>query len=349
MVAPDTPVDEEDLFDRYLEEALAGNAEDPDSFLKRGGGGSADLRERLGVIHRSATNAGPSADTARTRMLGRYRLVRLLGSGGMGEVHLAENGEGRRVALKLLRAERASSPEAIERFRREAEVLARLEHPGLVRVHEAGEQDGALFLAMDFVPGENLAERLQDERAAGRLAPLHDVLRWIAKTARALHAAHEAGVVHRDVKPANLRLTAAGDVVVVDFGIARDLLTPAATLTESFTGSPEYAAPEQVSGHRFKVDRRTDVYGLGAVLYECLTGHVPHEEPALARLFERILREPVAPPRELQPGLPRDLDAVVLSALEKDPRRRYATTAELADDLEAVLELRPVRARPPAW
>jgi formylglycine-generating enzyme required for sulfatase activity/predicted Ser/Thr protein kinase len=273
--------------------------------------------------------------------LGPYRVERELGRGGQGVVYLARDVRlGRTVALKVLPAGGSSTQLARRRFWREVRAVSRLDHPSLCAVYDAGTEGDLLWIAMRHVEGRTLAARLRDPAAARE--PLATSLELIERAARALHVAHEAGVVHRDVKPGNLMVTAAGEPVLLDFGLARDDESFALlTRTGDWLGTPAYMSPEQVSGAR--VDRRSDVWSLGATLYECVALRPPFEGDAHETLFDAILRKP---PREPRRRLPADLKVVLGAALEKDPDRRYQTALDLAEDLRRLREHRPVRARP---
>ena len=269
--------------------------------------------------------------------VGRFQIERELGRGGMGVVLLAHDPAlDRPVALKLLRVE---DPQTLARFRLEAHALAGLVHPNAVRVYEFGEHAGRPYLAMEYVAGRSLFAALRDgpldpRRAAG----------LVAAVAGAVHAAHKAGVVHRDLKPANVLLDAADAPRLTDFGIAKELAGPAGlTETNAVVGTPAYMAPEQAAGHA--ADRRTDVYGLGATLYECLTGRPPFVGPTLVVLNQVAGDDPV-PPGRLNRAVPRDLETVCLKCLAKDPARRYPTAADVAADLGRVVRGEPVYARP---
>ncbi|MEM7311058.1 MAG: protein kinase [Planctomycetota bacterium] len=295
---------------------------------------------------------GQSAEPEDGRRIGPYRVRQLLGRGGQGEVFLAEDTRlGRRVALKVLAPGAARSLALRERFRREAEVASRLDHPGICTVYEAGEADGALFVAMRYVEGRTLAQVVVADRERGEepltRAELLDRCRRVEGAARALHAAHEAGVVHRDVKPSNLMLTPEDDLVVLDFGLAGDLTGDAPTLTATgdLHGTPAYMSAEQLSTERGTVDRRTDVYSLGVTLFELLAGRRPFEAPTREGLFRAILEAPAPALRRLVPAAPRDLETVLETALERERDRRYRTAELFADDLAAVIESRPVAAR----
>jgi serine/threonine protein kinase len=267
-----------------------------------------------------------------------------LGSGGMGVVLLARQaGFDRLVALKLIRPEGRGAAELRERFFVEGRAAARLNHPGIVRVYELGESAGQLYAALEYLPGGTLAWRLR-----GRPLPTGEAAELAEALARAVAAAHRAGVVHRDLKPANILLDAEGRPKVADFGLAKLLdAADGQTRTHAVLGTPSYMAPEQAWGRSRTAGPAADVYALGAILYELLTGRPPFKGTTPAETLDMVRRQDVVPPRRLQPGLPRDLEAVCLKCLEKDPRRRYADASTLADDLRRVLGREPTRARPP--
>ncbi len=273
----------------------------------------------------------------------RYRLGERIGAGGMGEVYAAEHVDlGRKVALKVLYAERSNDPAVVQRFRLEARSIAKLKHPNLVEVYDLGStDDGRLFYAMEHLDGESLRERLH--RPPKRLSPAESV-RIGAALARGLAAAHEASVVHRDIKPENIFVTKSGEVKLLDFGVAKtnnaellDGVDRHETRAGEIFGSPAYMAPEQARNHT--VDGRTDIYAAGAVLYECLTGAVPFEGGSLVETLTQQIVKPPTPLRERAPdaNIPAALEAVVLRCLAKDPSQRFANAAELAAALEASL------------
>jgi hypothetical protein len=294
---------------------------------------------------RQVAAAVPVARTGAPGPPPRYELLEELGHGGMGVVYRARDTVlGRLVAVKMLRAGRATA-DGLLRFRREAQAVARLRHRHIVALHDFGEQDGGPFLVMPYVGGGNLSGRLADfadPRAAAALAE---------KVARAVQAAHEAGIVHRDLKPANVLLDEEGEPLVSDFGLAK-FLDPGpgegATYTGQLVGTPAYMAPEQAAGHGHRATPATDVWALGVILYELLTGYKPFRGEG-AEVAQRIQQEAPAAPRALRPGLDRALETVVLKCLEKEPARRYASAGALADDLGRWLRGEPVRVRPQAW
>ena len=282
---------------------------------------------------------------------GGYRILREIGRGGMGIVYEAvQEPLGRRVALKILPDSRLGNPTDLARFRRESETASRLEHPNICAVYDAGIAQGRPFLAMRYVEGQTLAAALssaREEEGREDSRVLHDTLALVETLARALHAAHEAGVVHRDVKPGNVMISKAGEPLLLDFGLALDIESGSdLTRTGQVPGTPSYMAPEQISGRREECDRQTDVYALGAVLYECLTLAPPFEAPTLQALCHSILTREPEDPRRKNPAVTRDLAAVVSAALEKDRGRRYRTALALAEDLCALREGRAISVRP---
>lgn len=266
--------------------------------------------------------------------IGPYEVERELGRGGMGAVFLARDPRvGRRVAIKLV-----TNPDVavgLRRFHTEAQATARLRHPAIVTVHELGEHGGRPYLVLDPVEGGSLKERL----ARGPLPP-REAAELAHVLAGALAHAHAQGVLHRDLKPANVLLTSSGAPVLSDFGLARDLSDTRERLTRTgeLLGTPAYMSPEQADGRPGAVDRRSDVYGLGATLYAALTGRPPFEAPALIQLLSEVLSAAPAPPSSRAPEVPPALDAICLRALAKEPDERYATAGELADALTRWLE-----------
>ncbi len=278
------------------------------------------------------------------RDIGGFRPLRKIGAGGMGTVYLARQASvDRMVALKVVRAGLAASGKAAERFRREARAIAQLRHPNIVAVYDTGDDDGLLYTAMEFVPGRGLDEVLAEDRELETA----QVVTWIRDVARALASAHAAGVVHRDVKPSNIRIARDGRAMLLDFGLARNLEGDTITLTGSYQGSPRYSSPEQIRAGKEPIGPATDVYSLGVTLYEALTGRAPFEGETTEQVFHEILTRDPPRPRGLNPAVSRDLETVVLCATAREPRRRYRTVQAFADDLDALLSFRPIAARPP--
>ncbi len=277
---------------------------------------------------------------------GPYDLLGVLGSGGMGLVYKARQriGAGERlVALKTLPLGCQADPDAQARFQTEGAAVARLSHPNVVQIYEFAEHDGQPYFSMELVEGGNLSDRLN----GGPLAP-RDAALLVRALAQAVQAAHGQNVVHRDLKPSNILLTTAGEPKISDFGLAKllDERGLAQTLTEAVLGTPSYMAPEQAAGQARAVGPLSDVYALGAILYETLTGRPPFKGASRQHTLELVrTRDPEAP-RRLRPDLHRDLEAVCLKCLEKEPRRRYPSAAALAEDLDNWLHGRNTRARP---
>lgn len=267
--------------------------------------------------------------------LGRYRIDGEIGRGSMGAVYLGHDPQiGRPVAIKTMSLSRGFTRdqigEARERFFREAETAGRLRHPDIVTVFDAGETGELAWIAMEYVRGEDL----QRHTAAGRLLPVTQVLEIGARVAEALSCAHAQGVVHRDIKPANVMVGLdSGLVKVMDFGVAR-VDDASRTRTGIVLGTPSYMSPEQMAGRR--TDGRSDLYSLGVMLFQLLTGTLPHEGGSMAELMRRIVNEPAPDLLVLRPDLPRELADVLALALEKRPEVRYADGVQMAQDLRAV-------------
>lgn len=299
-----------------------------------------------------AEQASPASEQ-RVERVGPYRLVSVIGAGGQGHVHEAVDERlGRRVALKVLPPGLLRSDAARARFRREAELLSRLDHPGIATVYEAGEADGVPYLALRLLEGESLAQRIARERETRERAgsgreTLEQLLGLLEAVARALHAAHQLGVVHRDVKPGNILIGSQGDPVVIDFGLARDLDSVSESLTRSgdVLGTPAYMAPEQIRGDVRSIDARSDVYALGVVLFECVASRPPFLAPTREALYRMILESDPPDLRGLFPRCPKDLAVVVETCLEKTPARRYQSALYLAEELARVARREPILAR----
>jgi formylglycine-generating enzyme required for sulfatase activity/predicted Ser/Thr protein kinase len=316
--------------------------------------------------------------------IGRYRVLKELGRGGQGIVYLAKDlNLGREVAIKTLKRS-ALALEELQRLQREARIASRLDHPGICPIYEIGDFLGSPYLVMRYVRGTTLASKIHELRKAhgppfsfidvddgdcgpardaaassGRTEPgemrreplpagpeINAVLRLIEQVARALHEAHEAGIIHRDVKPANIMVANDGQPVLLDFGVATMLEDGGAFLTRTgeTPGTPPYMSPEQTSGKLGRLDRRTDIYSLGVTLYECVTLRLPFSDPH--DIARQIMVAAPPDPRTLNPAISRVLKTVVDTTLEKDRGRRYQTAADLADDLRRVREHEPIKARP---
>lgn len=272
-----------------------------------------------------------------------YEMLGVLGRGGMGVVYKArQRALNRFVAIKMILAGAHAGPEELARFRREAATIARLHHPHIVQIYEIGEHNGQPFCALEYVEGGSLARKL-----GGMPQPARPAAQLLETLARATYAAHQAGIIHRDLKPANVLLTADGTPKITDFGLAKQMDESTwRTHSDVIMGTPSYMAPEQAAGKRRDIGPHTDVYSLGAVLYELLTGRPPFlGATGMETLVQVRLQEPV-PPRRLQPTVPRDLETICLKCLEKDRQRRYASALALAEDLHHFLGNEPIQARP---
>ena len=263
---------------------------------------------------------------------GRYVLAESLGSGGMAEVYLAHDEVlDRDVALKVLRSQYVRDEEFAERFRREARSAARLSHPNIVQVYDRGEtEDGTCYIAMEYVSGGTLKKRIEEKgpfesRKAAAVA---------AQIADALGEAHEHGVIHRDIKPQNVLVTSSGDLKVTDFGIARAASAVTISVTNAVFGTAGYISPEQALGE--SVSPASDLYSLGVILYEMLTGELPYTADNPMAVCMKHVTEPLRPPKELNPAIPEAMNALVVKLLAKDPADRYGSAADLLADLERV-------------
>jgi len=267
---------------------------------------------------------------------GRYRIIRKLGAGGMADVYLAEDQElGRRVAIKILNDRHAADDSFIERFRREAKNAAGLSHPNIVSIYDRGEAEGTYYIAMEFLDGRSLKELI----VARGPAPVKVAVDYARQILAAVGAAHRHGIVHRDIKPHNVLVGGEGRLKVTDFGIAR---SGASQMTEvgSIIGTAQYLSPEQARGA--PVDQTSDLYAVGVVLFEMLTGQVPFTGDTPLEIAMKHLSEVPTPPSELRPEVPHDLDSVVLRALAKEPGERYQSAEEMDADLARVAEGIPV-------
>ena len=274
--------------------------------------------------------------------LGDYELLEEVGRGGQGVVFRArQKSLNRTVALKVISLGQWASKAHLKRFRREAEAAASLDHPGIVPIYEVGERDGSCYFSMKFVEGGQL-----DEVVRRTPMSIRQAAELIAKVARTVHYAHEHGILHRDIKPGNILLDEKGEPHLTDFGLARLLDTESSvTRTMEVLGTPSYMAPEQAAGETTKLSKRTDVYGLGAVLYQLLTGQPPFAGGTTYETIRLLLDTEPRQPRLLNPKIDRDLSTICLKCLEKDPQRRYSSALALAEDLEHWLKHEPIQAK----
>lgn len=283
---------------------------------------------------------GPGTEAPFVQRLGDYELSEEIGRGGMGVIYKARQaGLDRVVALKLLLAGEFADTKARQRFVREARIAAHLAHPGIVTIHEVGEHQGRPYFAMEYVPGPNLAQLCRNG-----LLPMNTAARYVEQLARAVHYAHQHGVIHRDLKPANILVTPDNEPKLTDFGLTKSLVDPTRTLESA--GSPNFMAPEQADSTLGPTGTATDVFGLGAVLYFLLTGRPPALGESLSETLRAVVAcEPVAP-RQLRPALPHDLETIAMRCLEREPTRRYASAREVAEELARWRNHEPIRARP---
>jgi serine/threonine-protein kinase len=270
-------------------------------------------------------------------------LLEEIGRGGQGVVYRAhQKSLNRIVALKVIGLGPWTTEAHLKRFRREAEAAAKLEHPGIVPIHEVGERDGQCYFSMNFIEGGQL-----DEVAKRTPMSIRHAAELIAKVARTVHYAHEHGILHRDIKPGNILLDAKGEPHLTDFGLARLVETESTvTRTLEVIGTPSYMSPEQAAGEHAKVSKATDVYGLGAVLYQLLTGHPPFVGGTSYQTIRLLLHTEPRQPRLWNRKIDRELSTICLKCLEKDPKRRYPSALALAEDLQHWLRHEPIQAKP---
>jgi serine/threonine-protein kinase len=342
---------EEDLFYEALAKPVAQRA----AFLDAACAGDVALRERLEILLRAHDNPGsflgapalsPEATSAPVcgSVIGPYRLVQEIGAGGMGTVWKAQQTVPvkRLVALKVIRSG-MDSQQVLARFEKERQALAQMDHPNIVPIYDCGEHQGQHYFAMKLMEGGSLSQQIEQRPVGSRRAA-----QWVRDVALAIKAAHQAGIIHRDLKPANIVLDGQGQAHVADFGLAKWIdHETSLTTTGAIVGTAGYMAPEQVDG---KSTTASDLYGVGAILYTLLTGRPPFQSETVLDTLEHVRHlEPVAP-RLLNPKVHRDLERICLLCLRKDPGRRYASAAQLVEDLDAYLDGKSLRhARPPHW
>ena len=322
-----------------------GESPDRDEYLTRFPEFAEDLRTQFEVqlaMEGDEEDVATIADIVPALGVGRtpplrvagYEVIKELGRGGTGVVYLARHVKlNRLVALKMIQSPAHACPRQLARFRGEAEVLAGLQHPNIIQIYEVGEHEGQPFLALEYLSGGGLDRRLRGSPQSPRQAAQ---LLWTL--VRAVGAAHEAGVIHRDLKPANILMTAEDMPKITDFGLAKRLdAVTGQTATGDILGTPHYMAPEQAYGQRGAIGPWTDVYALGAIFYELLTGRPPFNGATVWDTLEQMVSTDPVPPRRLQAKVPRDLEVICLKCLAKDTGSRYPRAAELAEDLRRFL------------
>ncbi len=289
--------------------------------------------------------ASDKVESRRVPYFGDFVVFDEIGRGGMGVVYRAQQSSlDRAVALKVLHEHLAANHASVQRLRAEAEAVARLDHPNIVPIFEVGEHEGRHYLALQYIEGESLAEQLKSHSQG--LMPAH-AAKLLTTMARAVHHAHQRGVLHRDLKPGNIIIDPAGEPHLIDFGIAKSFQQDMElTQTGAFLGTPAYTSPEQAMGHTKSVTLASDIYSLGAMLYALLTGRPPFDGASLAEVVEQVKANAPRPPRSLVSTLPADLETICLKCLEKEPAKRYGSALVLAEDLERFLEGKPIAARP---
>ncbi len=283
-----------------------------------------------------ARTAKPGELQPGTVLANRYEIVRILGEGGMGAVYQARDRElDRMVALKIIRSELAGNAEILRRFKQELILARQVTHKNVIRIFDLGEAEGVKFITMEYIEGQDLRTLL---RTKGKLPP-SDVINIMEQVCRALDAAHNEGVIHRDLKPQNIMVDKQGKVYVMDFGIARSTLVPGMTQTGALIGTPEYMSPEQAKG--VELDARSDLFSLGIIFYEVLTGQAPYQADTAMGLLWKRLQKRARRPIELDSTIPRPLSDIVSKCLEADRDQRYASAAQLLEDLESLHGPRP--------
>jgi serine/threonine-protein kinase len=309
--------------------------------------GSGTIHSEPTQLQLAPVGSAPTDTAAHVPLLGAFGdfdLINELGRGGMGVVYQArQKSLDRPVAVKMILASHLASPEQVERFRTEAKAAARACHPNIVGIHEIGELHGQHYFVMDYIEGQNLAELLQ-----GGPMELEAAASCVAKIARAVHHLHQHGIVHRDLKPSNVLMDRNGEPHLTDFGLAKTLLGDShMTHAGAIVGTPSYMSPEQAAGRVTDVGPASDVYSLGALLYDLITGQPPFRESTPLDTLVQVLEGEPRLPSELNRRIPSDLEMICLRCLEKLPEQRYRSAEDLASDLERFLRGDSVEARPP--
>ncbi|MFT7617878.1 MAG: tetratricopeptide (TPR) repeat protein [Planctomycetota bacterium] len=370
------------FLERFWADQDSGNENTLAEYLKQFPGNDETIAsEFLGALAEARGDEGEESPEVDGEHIGPYRIEKELGRGGQGVVWLAEDTRlGRKVALKVLTGLGPGAESHLARFKREAALASKLEHPGICGVHDTGIAGGIPYIAMRYVEGETLGDRLSrlnseateadpssfisfDDDDETNSSPkssstsssssidrpeLERTIAAFEKIAIAMHAAHEVGIVHRDIKPGNIMLTKDHEPILLDFGLAHDDSDdagPSLTQTGDLFGTPAYMSPEQITGRRVVLDRRSDIYSLGVTLYECLTGKRPFEAPTRESLYQAIMSKEAQPVRKLNRMIPTDLEVVLQCTMDKDRDKRYQTAADLAEDLRRVRSGEPILAK----
>jgi eukaryotic-like serine/threonine-protein kinase len=337
------------IYQEYILRKAAGETPDPNDFAARFPNLAEPIMLQLGIdaaiepsTERQTDLVGREAFRSLQAISG-YEIIRELGRGGMGVVYQARDIELKRtVAIKTIADGRYAAAEQRERFRAEAQAVARLRHPNIIAIYAIAEHETQPYLSLEYAEGGSLAQKLAEKPTAPR-----EAAELVGTLARAVHAAHQAGVVHRDLKPSNVLLAADGTPKVSDFGLAKLLDADSGhTVSGQIVGSPSYMAPEQAEGHSKRVGPQADIYALGAILYQSLTGRPPFLGESQMETLRLVCTAEPVPPRQLRPEISRDLETICLKCLEKEPHKRYASAEGLAGDLQFFLEDRPIAARP---
>lgn len=344
----------EEVIADYIRACETGDSPDRRQLLDRHPGAANELRQFFEQRDRLNQMAEPIRGFAddlfravgpgqQISYVGNYELLQEIARGGMGVVFKARQTTlGRIVAVKMIVAGRMATEDDVKRFQVEAQAAASLQHPHIVSIHEVGQHEGWHYFSMDYVEGRDLSAFLREN-----LLPAKRAATYVCQMAEAIHYAHQQGTLHRDLKPSNILIDIHDQVRITDFGLAMRVEGESElTRTGQIVGTPSYMPPEQAQGRRSLVGPASDVYSLGAILYECLTGRAPFRSDSVLKTIEQVIHVEAASPRALNAGIPRDLETICLKCLQKEPHRRYGTAQLLADDLQCYLENRPILARP---
>ncbi len=278
-----------------------------------------------------------SPQTLEGQTLGKYRVLEALGRGGMAQVYKAYHPQlDRHVAVKVLRSDLVEHDEFLARFKREAHAVSGLRHPNIVQVFDFDVQDEMYYMVMELLEGDTLRARLNNFRIQGERMPIPEILRIVSEVLGGLGYAHKEGIIHRDIKPANIMLTRRGQAVLTDFGIAQIVGSTQYTVSGALMGTLNYMAPEQ--GFKGTCDERSDIYSLGIVFYEMLTGYTPFDADTPLAILMKHLNDPLPLPSQVDPKIPRDLEQIILKALAKDPNDRFQSAAEMLTAIQRILD-----------